>query len=209
MRESSLTGIESAIVETIAGRPLSHASVRESSLIVMTQIRAAEVGDADAIAGIYEPYVLNTPISFELTPPTSQEVADRLRASSSKYPWLVMLEGEQVVAYAYATLHHPREAYRWSVNVSVYVHRDHHRRGYGRRLVLSLLDELRARNFMTIFAGVTVANEASSKLWASLGFTPVGVFRRAGFKLGVWQDVEWWQLTLSDEPAPRGEPGSR
>ena len=80
---------------------------------------------------------------------------------------------------------------------------------YGRRLVLSLLDELRARNFMTVFAGVTVANEASSKLWASLGFTPVGIFRRAGFKLGVWQDVEWWQLTLSDEPAPRGEPGSR
>jgi L-amino acid N-acyltransferase YncA len=179
------------------------------AFIAMTQIRAADVSDAAVIADIYAPYVIDTAISFELTPPTTQEVADRLRAASSKYPWLVALEDDQVVAYAYATSHHPREAYRWSVNVSVYVHRDHHRRGYGRRLVLALLDELRARNFATVFAGVTLANEASSKLWKSLGFTSVGIFRRAGFKLGAWHDVEWWQLALSDEPAPRGEPGSR
>ena len=175
----------------------------------MSEIRPATITDAPAIARIYEPYVLNTAISFELTPPTTGEMAERLRAAASKYPWLVALEDEQLVAYAYASAHHPREAYRWSVDVSVYVHGDHFRRGYGRRLVLALLDELRELNFATVFAGVTVANEASSKLWESLGFSPVGVFRRAGFKLGRWHDVAWWQLALSDEPVPRGEPGSR
>ena len=175
----------------------------------MSEIRPATLADAPRIAAIYEPYVLNTAISFELTPPTAEEMADRLREAGTKHPWLVALEDGRVVAYAYASAHHPREAYRWSVDVSVYVHPNYHRRGYGRRLVLSLLDELRARNFATVFAGVTMANEASSKLWESLGFTPVGVFRRAGFKLGRWHDVGWWQLALSDEPAPRGEPVAR
>jgi L-amino acid N-acyltransferase YncA len=175
----------------------------------MREIRPATIADAPEIARIYEPYVLNTAISFEQTPPTTPEMADRLRAAASKYPWLVALEDEKVVAYAYASSHHPREAYRWSVNVSVYVHPDYFRRGHGRRLVLSLLHELRVRNFATVFAGVTVTNEASSKLWESLGFSPVGIFRRAGFKLGQWHDVEWWQLALSDERVPRGEPGSR
>jgi L-amino acid N-acyltransferase YncA len=175
----------------------------------MIEIRRATFADAAEIARIYQPYVRDTAISFEEEAPKASEIAARIKRAGDRYPWLVAIEDEQVVAYAYATPHHPREAYRWSVDVSVYVHSQHHRQGFGRRLVQSLLNELRARNFETVFAGVTLANQASSKLWDSLGFSPVGVFRRAGFKLGAWHDVEWWQLALSEEPAPRSEPGTR
>jgi phosphinothricin acetyltransferase len=162
-------------------------------------IRLADAArDAAACAAIYEPYVRTSAISFEDDPPGPAEVAERIKRFQRSHQWLVAEDNGEVVGYAYACPHRERAAYRWATEVSVYVDRQRHRRGYGRALYAELLPRLSGRGFHTALAGVTLPNDASVALHESLGFTPVGVYRRIGYKLGSWWDVGWWQLSLSD-----------
>ena len=108
-------------------------------------------------------------------------------------------------SYAYASKHRERAAYRWCVDVSVYIRDSCRRSGVGRALYTSLFTLLRLQGFYAAHAGVTLPNEASVGLHESLGFRPVGVYPRVGFKDGRWYDVGWWQLALrdrSEEPGP-------
>jgi len=162
-------------------------------------IRPATDRDAVAVAAIYAPYV-ETAISFEETAPTPEEIAARIAKSRSRWQWLVAeLDGE-VVGYAYGAQHRERAAYRWSVEVSAYVGRDHHRQGIGRALYSALFAELASKGFCNAFAGITLPNEPSVKLHTSMGFQPIGTFRSIGWKFGRWHDVAWFQLKLRDTP---------
>lgn len=97
------------------------------------RIRPANADDVPDICRIYAPFVENTAISFETDPPTGAEIADRIETTTARYPWLVC-EIDGVVGYAYAGAHRSRAAYRWSVDASVYVDPEHHRRGIARAL---------------------------------------------------------------------------
>jgi L-amino acid N-acyltransferase YncA len=170
------------------------------------QCRAAQLSDAAAIAAIYAPIVRDTCISFEVEPPDSDVVRQRIRAGAAVYPWLVAeLEGV-VVGYAYASKHRERAAYRWSVDVSAYVSERVRGVGIGRALYERLLKILRQQGFRAVFAGIALPNPASVRLHEAVGFTAVGVYREVGFKLGHWRDVGWWQLKLSADDAPPAEP---
>jgi phosphinothricin acetyltransferase len=167
--------------------------------------------DAAACAAIYAPNVEGSPVSFEERAPDAAELARRIAATSRTHPWLVAEEGGRVVGYAYACPHRGRPAYRWAVDVSVYVSPSHHRRGCGRLLYRELFARLRQQGFTAAFAGITLPNEASVGLHESLGFRRVGVFHDVGWKRGAWRDVGWWQLELSPpgagqppEPSPPG-----
>ncbi|HWE38341.1 MAG TPA: arsinothricin resistance N-acetyltransferase ArsN1 family B [Isosphaeraceae bacterium] len=168
-------------------------------------IRLATLDDAAGVAAVYAPYC-ETPISFELEPPDADEMRGRMARVLESYPWLVAEEGGSIVGYAYAGRHSERAAYLWSVNVSVYVARARHRSGIGRSLYLTLFDMLRHQGFVNAYAGITLPNPGSVGLHASLGFEPVGVYRRVGFKCGAWHDVAWYQLLLQapldPPPAP-------
>ena len=174
----------------------------------MSTIRLARSEDAAAIGAIYAPFVTDTSTSFELTAPTVGEVASRVESTLSYAPWLVWEEDGDVLGFAYASKHRERAAYRWSVDVSVYVHGKARRRGLGRALYTSLFALLRLQGFYAAHAGITLPNPASVGLHESLGFRPVGVYRKVGFKMGAWHDVGWWQLPLRErldsgpEPAP-------
>jgi phosphinothricin acetyltransferase len=162
------------------------------------RIRLATDGDGAAVAAIYRPVVEQTAISFETVAPTAEDMARLIRETVPTYPWLVCEIGGQVVGYGYATKHRVRSAYRWSVDTSVYVSEDYRRRGVGRGLYRSLFAILAVQGFYSAFAGIALPNPASVGLHESLGFEPVGVFRRVGHKLGGWHDVGWWQLTLRE-----------
>ncbi len=170
----------------------------------MKTIRMAETSDARGIAEIYGPIVAATPISFEIEPPTEHEMAARVAATLALAPWLVCVEGDRVAGYVYASRHRERAAYRWCVDVSVYVRDGLRRSGVGRALYSALFSLLRLQGFYAAHAGITLPNEASVRLHESLGFRPVGVYPRVGFKRGAWHDVGWWQLQLRDRT---GEPG--
>jgi phosphinothricin acetyltransferase len=168
-------------------------------------IRLAEARDGAALAAIYAPNVDGSATSFELEPPDAAEMQRRLAAVLEHAPWLVAERSGEVVGYAYATRHRDRAAYQWSVDVTVYVRADQHRRGVGRALYGSLFALLRLQGFYAAHAGVTLPNLGSVGLHESLGFRLVGVYPAVGHKLGAWHDVGWWQLALRErvgEPAP-------
>ena len=168
-------------------------------------VRAAVPGDAAAIAAIYAPYVSDGYASFEAEPPTCAEVERRMTALP-RLPWLAADDAGRLVGFAYASQHRSRAAYRWSVDVSVYVDPSAHGRGTGRALYERLLPEVRSLGYVCAFAGITLPNAASMRLHEAVGFAPVGVYRSVGFKAGAWRDVGWWQLRLREPPADPVDP---
>jgi L-amino acid N-acyltransferase YncA len=164
----------------------------------MTELRGARRADAEEIARIYGPYVSYSAISFELEPPSAGIMAERLDAAGSSYPWLVAAGPRGLLGYAYGGPHRGRPAYRFSVEVSVYLDESARGHGLGRRLMTALLGDLTSRGFNTALAGTTLPNPASIALFKSLKFDQIGVFRRVGFKFGAWHDVSWWQKALRD-----------
>ena len=169
-------------------------------------IRLATPADAPAIAAIYGPIVAETVISFELVPPTAEEMAERIGKTIPAYPWLVFERNGQILGYAYAGAHRARPAYRWSVDVSAYVAEAGRRQGIGRTLYERLLLLLRRQGYHAAFAGIALPNPASVALHEAVGFVQLGVYRNVGFKLGAWHDVGWWQRTIGDGSADPVEP---
>ena len=159
--------------------------------------------DAAAVADIYRPSVEGGLASFEEAAPDAVEMAARMRSTLARTPWLVAEAEDRVTGFAYAGPHRERAGYRWSVNISVYVAPECHRRGVGRALYDALLDLLRRQRFVNVYAGVTLPNPASEALHAAIGMERVGVYRRVGYKLGAWHDVAWYSLRLSE---PDGQP---
>ena len=168
-------------------------------------IRMAVEDDAEQILEIYAPFCRNTPVSFEMQPPTLDEMRQRIARTISRLPWLVLDEDGLILGYAYAGLHRERAAYGWSVDVSVYVREGLRRRGLGRALYTSLFALLKLQGFYNAVAGTTLPNPGSIGLHQAMGFQPVGVYRNIGYKCGAWHDVAWWQLALREpasEPSP-------
>src|SRR5215475_11449875 len=102
----------------------------------MIQLRASEDKDVPSIVDIYAHHVLHGTASFEIDPPDGAEMARRrLDIVNRGLPYLVAEEGDRIVGYAYAALYRPRRAYRFTLEDSVYIHRDHTRRGIGASLL--------------------------------------------------------------------------
>jgi phosphinothricin acetyltransferase len=139
--------------------------------------------------------VRDTWISFELEPPTPDEMARRIADYGASHGWLVAEEGGRIAGYVYGSPHRNRAAYASSCDVAVYVDPAFARQGIGRALYGALLPLLGLR-YHAAFAGIALPNEASICLHEAMGFTPVGIYREVGKKLGGWRDVGWWQRLL-------------
>ncbi len=170
-------------------------------------VRDASESDAPSCAAIYAPYVRETAISFESEPPTAAQMAERIAAATRMHGWVVLEDGDRVVGYAYGGPHQQRAAYRFSCEVSVYVEQGRRRTGSGRSLYEALFERLTARGYLMAVAGMTLPNEASAGLHRAMGFEPVGVYRRIGWKFGAWHDVAWVQRALGVAQTPPAEPG--
>jgi L-amino acid N-acyltransferase YncA len=170
------------------------------------RVRGAHASDAQACAAIYAPYVQETAITFEAVPPPAREMGRRIAAAAETHAWLVLEDDERVVGYAYGGQLNRRAAYRWSCEVSLYVERGRRRTGAGWALYEALFERLTQRGFCMAVAGMTLPNEASVGLHRAMGFQTVGVYRRIGYKLGAWHDVEWMQRPLAVACAPPPEP---
>ncbi len=165
-------------------------------------IRDATPEDAAACAAIYAPYVRDTAITFESTPPPPAEMARRIAAAQRAHAWVVLDEGGRVVGYAYGGPYKDRAAYQWSCEVSVYVKLSRRRSGAGRALYEALFARLAERGYRMLVAGMTLPNDASVGLHRAMGFEPVGTYRRIGWKGDAWHDVAWAQrpLVIADGP---------
>lgn len=171
-----------------------------------TLIRLAAPADGSALAEIYRPAVTDSATSFELDAPDGAEMARRVARILERTPWIVCERDGAVLGYAYASPHRDRPAYRWSVEVSAYVHGDARRLGVGRALYASLFAALVVQGFRNAYAGVTLPNAASVGLHRAVGFTPVGVYHGVGYKQGAWHDVAWFERPLAPRDAAPASP---
>ncbi|HBO6304399.1 TPA: N-acetyltransferase [Pseudomonas aeruginosa] len=160
------------------------------------EIREARPEDAVAIQAIYAPVVTGTAISFEEVPPTVEEMRQRIVTTLRTYPYLVAERDGRLVGYAYASQHRARAAYRWAVDVTVYIAAGERRSGVGRSLYSELLPILARQGFNAAYAGIALPNAGSVGLHEQLGFRHIGTFPQVGFKLGQWHDVGYWRLEL-------------
>jgi L-amino acid N-acyltransferase YncA len=168
-------------------------------------IRVATLDDAEQMRSIYEPYCL-TPTSFELEPPSVDEMRQRIAKVLSAYPWLVFEQGGAIEGYVCASVHRERPAYRWSVDVTVYIRQEKQRKGIGRALYTSLFKLLVLQGYFNAYAGITLPNIGSVGLHEALGFQVVGVYRQVGYKCAAWHDVGWYQLRLQPFPPTPAPP---
>lgn len=162
-------------------------------------IRLANENDALSMLTIYAPIVRETAISFEIEPPNEAEFKQRIHNYQQQMPWLVCEIDDQVVGYTYAIPYRTRAAYQWSVESSVYVSAEHRRKGIAKALYTSLFQLLKLQGFYNVLAAIALPNPASIAVHEAVGFSPVGVFHRVGYKLGEWHDIGWWQLCLQQE----------
>jgi L-amino acid N-acyltransferase YncA len=161
-------------------------------------IRACEAGDIAAITTIYGHHVLHGLASFELEPPSEEEMRQRrLAVLGRDLPYLVAECAGEVVGYAYVSPYRLRPAYRHTAENSVYLLPAWAGRGIGRQLMSVLISECEARGLRQIVAVIgDSANYASIGLHKSLGFREVGVLRSVGFKFGRWVDSVVMQREL-------------
>jgi L-amino acid N-acyltransferase YncA len=169
------------------------------------RIRPAQSADAPALTAIYEPYVVETPISLETDPPTVEAMVERIAAGADLHPWLVAEDEGRILGYAYASRFRPRPGYRFTVETSVYVAPDRQRRGIARALYAPLIETLIAQGFTQAIAAITLPNAASVALHEVCGFRKCGVYGQVGWKLGLWWDVGLWQRCLAETLTPPRE----
>ncbi len=167
--------------------------------------RIATLEDASSILAIYSPFCHERcSVSFELEPPSLEEMQDRITKILPMLPWLVWQEGTEIAGYAYASPHRQRAAYRWSVDTSIYLSERYRQRGIGRHLYEALLAVLRRQGFYNAYAGITLPNDGSIALHTCVGFRELTVYKNVGYKADRWHDVAWYHLTLqphADHPA--------
>jgi phosphinothricin acetyltransferase len=166
------------------------------------RLRLATPADAPAVRRIYAPYVEETAITFATAVPSHATLETKISNCLPQYPWLVCERDGQVCGYAYAGPLRERDAYQWTVELSVYVAERAQRGGVGRRLYGALLDLLTAQGYASAYGVVTLPNPASVAFHEAFGFEQVGHFDDVGFKQGAWHDVGWWRTRLDDPAAP-------
>jgi L-amino acid N-acyltransferase YncA len=164
-------------------------------------IRAAEPADIAAITRIYAHAVRFGTASFEIEPPDEAEMARRQRALIDEgFPYLVAEGDGAVLGYAYAGPYRTRPAYRFSVENSVYVAPEAHRRGVGRALLERLIAAAQARGFRQMIAVIGDSDQAPSiALHRAAGFRLVGTIAAVGFKHGRWLDSVLMQRELAKQ----------
>ncbi|WP_204224245.1 GNAT family N-acetyltransferase [Mailhella massiliensis] len=173
------------------------------------RIRTACEADVPAMLGIYAPYVRETAISFEYDVPSEEEFAGRLRRTLTFYPWLAAEKNGRILGYAYASPFHPRKAYQWCAEASIYLAQDERGHGLGARLYDALEHILKRQNMLVLYACIASPPEedehltcASLRFHARMGFRKVGEFPRCGYKFHRWYDMVWMEKRLAEPASP-------
>lgn len=173
-------------------------------------IRDATVDDAPAIAALYGREVSNGTATFELEPPSLEEMTERfVTVKRHDLPWLVAEVDGAFAGYAYASPFRPRPAYRYGVEGSIYVEEAARGHGVGRALLETLIDRVRAMGLRHLIGAISDSetSAASIALHRALGFRDAGVYRQVGWKFDRWLDVTLMQLDLAPGGGAPSTPG--
>ena len=160
-------------------------------------IRKVQLSDAEDIVNIYNYYIENTIITFETLKIDVNEETQRIKKIlDNNYPFIVYEEQDMVLGYAYLSKWREREAYKNTLEASIYVHKDHHNKGIGKLLYKELINLGKTQGIHVLIGGMSIPNPQSQKLHKRLGFERVGLFKEVGYKFNKFIDVEFWQLNI-------------
>lgn len=172
-------------------------------------IRSARPEDADALAAIYRPYVTDTAITFETVPPDGDEFRRRMAEVQETFPYLVAEEDGELLGYCYAHPFHPRAAYGWDAEPSIYLRQDVRGRGLGKQLYTELARRLTAQGVVSLCALVADPEQEdehlthnSLRFHTAMGFTLIGRYPKCSYKFGRWYSMVW----MAKDLAPRRDP---
>ena len=162
------------------------------------ELRPGRVRDLDAIDAIYDHYVSQTPVTFDVEPaaPAARRAWFEQFDSRGRHRLLVADRDARVLGWACSHTFRPKAAYAKSVETTIYLDRDAMGQGLGSALYDALFSALAEEDVHRAYAGVTLPNPASEALHRRFGFRPVGTFQAVGFKLGRFWDVRWYEKRL-------------
>lgn len=160
-------------------------------------IRPVKIEDAQAIADIYNYYILSSVATFEEIVIDAEEIKKRILAVTQKYPWIVYEVDGEIIGYAYACEWRSRFAYRFAVESTVYLKPETTKKGIGSLLYKELIKLLITTNFHTILGCISLPNKPSVVLHEKFGFKKVAHFTEAGLKFNKWVDVGFWELIVN------------
>lgn len=171
------------------------------------EIKIAAPSDAEALLHIYAPYIKNTAVTFEYEVPSVEEFRKRIVHTLKKYPYLLAVQGDEILGYAYAGPLHVRAAYAWSAETSIYVKKDHKRKGTGRALYEALEYVLKKQNVINSNACIAYPEREdqfltrdSVNFHSRLGYQKVAEFHQCAYKFGTWYNMVWMEKFLSGHP---------
>ncbi len=160
-------------------------------------IRDATQADAAAIAAIYNPFVKDSAVTFEVDEVPEEEIARRIHERrTGGLPFIVWEEDGQVAAYAYASPYGTREAFARTVELSTYLDPAFNGRGIGTRIYQDLIERCRELGMHLLVGRVALPNPASQSLHAKCGFELAGVLPQAGYKFGRFHDLAYYTRLL-------------
>ncbi len=164
------------------------------------EIRMATPGDAEALLGIYAPYVMKTGITFEYEVPQKSVFRKRIETVLEKYPYLVALENGEIVGYAYAKELGERAAFSHSAETVIYLRREQRGKGIGKLLYGELERILRLQNVTNLYAAVSyreredeTITHASPRFHLAMGYRQAARFSKCGYKFNRWYDIVWYE----------------
>ncbi len=159
-------------------------------------IRRVKPSDARAIVEIYNEYILNTTISFEMEPLSVEQMRRRIEDISAHCPYLVWEEDSVIAGYCYAHPWKERAAYHNTLETTIYLAPNYFHKGIGTKLMNRLIEDCRDMGFSVLIACITANNKVSIEMHRRLGFKQVSHFERVGEKFGRSLDVIDMQLIL-------------
>ena len=159
-------------------------------------IRKVQLGDAAAIAAIYNYYITNTIITFETTAVSIEEMRQRILSISNEYPYFVYEQEGEVIGYCYAHRWKEKKAYQYTAETTIYIKPAYRGKGIGKQLMQYLIDACKKRELHTLIACLTYPNDPSTHLHESLNFQLVSHFHEVGKKFGHWLDICDYELHL-------------
>ena len=175
-------------------------------------VRMARPEDAQAMADIFRPYVLETAVAFEYNPPGAEHFRTLMEDRMRKYPFLVTEEDGQVTGYLYVSPFKARPAYDWAIETSIYIRQDCKGRGYGRLLHDRMEELLKRQNILSMYACIAYTEvedqyleNHSKRFHAHMGYELTATFPKCGYKFDKWYDIIWMHKEIAphvDRPAP-------
>ncbi len=165
-------------------------------------LRRVEQGDLQILTDIYNHYIRETPVTFDIEPRTAAQRQAWLDgfASAGRYQCFVAVKDGRAVGWASSHPYKDRAAYDTTVLSSIYLAPDATGQGLGRRLYGALFDALAGEDIHRVFGGIALPNEASVRLHCAFGFEQVGIYREIGRKFGRYWDVATYLRPFGGQP---------